>query len=177
MNVVIKEYTFYDLGRMTDIWNEVVDSGIAFPQMDRLTEESAAIFFSRQSFTGIAVDGDTGDLLGLYVLHPNNEGRCGHISNASFAVRSDARGRHVGENLVAHCVEKGRELGFRVLQFNAVVKTNHAAIHLYEKLGFVRLGEIPGGFLMKDGTYEDIVLFYKTLTEPVPGKHEGGDCP
>jgi len=31
------------------------------------------------------------------------------------------------------------------------------------KLNFVQLGVIPAGFLMKDGTYEDIVLFDKTL--------------
>ena len=65
--------------------------------------------------------------------------------------------------MVKHCMEQGRELGFRVLQFNAVVRTNASAIHLYEKLGFVRLGFVPGGFLMKDGSFEDIVLFYHTL--------------
>ena len=33
----------------------------------------------------------------------------------------------------------------------------------YEKLGFQRIGEVPGGFLMKDGHYADIVLFYYVL--------------
>ena len=46
---------------------------------------------------------------------------------------------------------KGKEFGFRILQFNAVVETNHHAIHLYERLGFKRLGTISGGFRMKDG--------------------------
>jgi len=32
------------------------------------------------------------------------------------------------------------------MQFNAVVATNASAIHLYEKLGFVRLGVIPKGY-------------------------------
>ena len=65
-----------------------------------------------------------------------------------------------------HCLAAGRELGFRILQFNAVVKTNYGAIHLYEKLGFVPLGTIPGGFRQKDDPgdrYEDIILFYHTL--------------
>ena len=78
-------------------------------------------------------------------------------------MKSSARGLHVGEQLVRHCLNKGHELGFRILQFNAVVKSNLSAHHLYEKLGFVKLGVVPGGFLLKDGNYEDIVLYYHLL--------------
>ena len=88
--------------------------------------------------------------MGLYILHPNNVGRCGHICNASYAVKSQLRGHHIGEALVKHCMEQGKKLGFRILQFNAVVKSNASALHLYEKLGFTQLGVIPGGFLMKE---------------------------
>ena len=125
--------------------------------------EEAAVIFSEQSFTGTAFDRHSGAMVGLYILHPNNVGRCGHICNASYAVKWDMRGRQIGEKLVRHCMEKGRELGFGILQFNAVVKTNEAALHLYQKLGFTRLGVIPGGFLMKDGRYEDIIPHYIVL--------------
>ena len=102
-------------------------------------------------------------MVGLYILHPNNVGRCGHICNASYAVRADQRGRHIGESLVRHSMTTAKELGFRILQFNAVVKSNKSALHLYEKLGFVQLGVIPGGFKKDNGTYEDIVPHYITL--------------
>ena len=46
---------------------------------------------------------------------------------------------------------------------NAVVASNKAALHLYKKLGFIQLGIIPKGFLLKDGTYEDIIPHYLTL--------------
>jgi ribosomal protein S18 acetylase RimI-like enzyme len=78
-------------------------------------------------------------------------------------VAEDASGQHIGEKLVLDCMKEGRVHGFRILQFNAVVRTNHSARHLYEKLGFKQLGTIPGGFLMKDGTYEDICPYYITL--------------
>ena len=106
---------------------------------------------------------DSGEIAGLYILHPNNVGRCGHICNASYAVRWDMRGCQIGEKLVRHCMEQGKALGYGILQFNAVVKSNGAALHLYQKLGFTQLGVIPGGFLMKDGSFEDIIPHYIVL--------------
>ena len=163
MNITVREYKQSDIEQILEIWNEVVEDGIAFPQVDKLSVSDAIQFFGEQSFTGIALNSETGEILGLYILHPNNVGRCGHISNASYAVKSTARGLRIGEKLVIHSLKMAKELGFRILQFNAVVKTNLVAIRLYEKLGFVKLSIIPGGFLMKDGTYEDIIPFYRTL--------------
>ena len=157
----VREYNQNDLSEMIKIWNEVVEEGIAFPQEECLDNKSGADFFASQSYTGVAeIDGK---LAGLYILHPNNVGRCGHICNASYAVSSAVRGQHIGEKLVMDCLEKAKELGFRVLQFNAVVESNVHARHLYERLGFVQLGTIPGGFRMKDGHYENICPYYHTL--------------
>ena len=145
------------------IWNDIVEDGIAFPQKEALDEKSGTEFFNSQSFTGIAIDTDSNEIVGLYILHPNNVGRCGHISNASYAVKKSKRGMHIGEFLVKDCLAKAREIGFRILQFNAVVATNTSALKLYAKLGFTQLGIIPNGFMMKDGTYEDIIPHYIEL--------------
>lgn len=160
MNITVREYNNQDLSSMTAIWNEVVEEGVAFPQEESLTAQTGAEFFAQQSHCGVAEDTDTGNVLGLYILHPNNVGRCGHISNASYAVASEARGQHIGELLVRDSIAQAHRLGFRILQFNAVVKTNAGARHLYEKIGFKQLGVIPGGFRMKDGRYEDICPYY-----------------
>lgn len=145
------------------IWNDIVEDGIAFPQKEALDEKSGTEFFNSQSFTGIAIDTDSNEVVGLYILHPNNVGRCGHISNASYAVKKSKRGMHIGEFLVKDCLAKAKEIGFKILQFNAVVVTNTSALKLYAKLGFTQLGIIPNGFLMKDGTYEDIIPHYIEL--------------
>jgi len=159
--MIIREYLPEDMNAIISIWNEVVEEGIAFPQEECLDIESGTAFFASQSYTGVAeIDGK---IKGLYILHPNNVGRCGHICNASYAVASDARGNHIGEKLVLDCLRKGKELGFRVLQFNAVVESNIHARHLYERLGFTQLGTIPGGFRMKDGHYENICPYYHEL--------------
>ena len=73
------------------------------------------------------------------------------------------RGQHIGEQLVLDSLKMGKELGFRVLQFNAVVESNIHARHLYDRLGFRQLGAIPGGFRMKDGHYENIFPYYYEL--------------
>ncbi len=159
--MIIREYNKNDIPAMIEIWNEVVEDGIAFPQEEVLNLETGTAFFESQSYT--AVCDDNGQVVGQYILHPNNIGRCGHICNASYAVKSNLRGKHIGEMLVKDCLENAKRLGFKVLQFNAVVESNIHARHLYERLGFVQLGTIPGGFRMKDGHYENICPYYHTL--------------
>ncbi len=163
MDIILRQYRENDLTAMIEIWNEVVEDGIAFPQTEPLTLKEGERFFGEQSYCCVAENTESNELLGLYILHPNNIGRCGHISNASYAVKSSARGSHIGEMLVKDSLTMGKELGFSLLQFNAVVKTNASARHIYEKLGFVQLGIIPKGFLLKSGIYEDIVLYYHEL--------------
>lgn len=157
MAIVVKPYATENIRAAIEIWNEVVRAGDAFPQEDELTEATGDEFFKAQSFTGLATDDETGEILALYILHPNNVGRCGHISNASYAVRGNARGRHIGELIVSHSIATARALGFKILQFNAVVASNVHARHLYRRLGFTELGIIPAGFRMPDGNFVDIV--------------------
>ena len=159
--MIIRQYSEADLAAMIRIWNEVVEEGIAFPQEDLLTPETGKQFFAAQTYCAVAVE--DGKIFGLYILHPNNVGRCGHISNASYAVASESRGKHIGEMLVKDCLEQAKKHGFGVLQFNAVVESNTHARHLYERLGFVQLGSIPNGFRMKDGHYENICPYYHEL--------------
>ena len=161
--ITIRKYRAQDVEAAMNIWNEVVCEGIAFPQVEELTGQTADKFFTEQSYTGIAEECETGEVVGLYILHPNNVGRCGHICNTSYAVKSDKRGQHIGEQLVKDSLSVGARLGFRILQFNAVVASNTHALHLYKRLGFIELGRIPEGFLMKDGHYEDIVPHYIVL--------------
>ena len=163
MDINIRKADSADYPAMVEIWNEVVDDGIAFPQLDLLDSNSGAEFFGSQTYCAVAESCESHEILGLYILHPNNVGRCGHICNASYAVSRDSRGLHIGEKLVKDCVGQGKVHGFRVLQFNAVVASNVQARHLYERVGFHQLGVIPGGFRLKNGEYEDICPYYIEL--------------
>ena len=73
------------------------------------------------------------------------------------------RGRGIAKALVLRTVEKARENGDVHTIISVITGGNRASIELHKKLGFTRLGVIPGGFLMKDGSYEDIIPHYRVL--------------
>lgn len=163
MALEIRPYREEDLAGMIKVWNEVVEAGEAFPQVEPLTMETARAFFAEQTLTTVAAIDDK--LFGLYILHPNNVGRCVHVANASYAVASSARGLGLGRELVKDSLAQAARKGFRGLQFNVVVATNEAAIHLYEDLGFTRVGTVPDGFCNFLGGYEDMHIYYKSCVD------------
>ncbi len=163
MGIIARKFASEDVDSAIAIWNEIVEDGVAFPQMEQLDKQTGLDFFLSQSYTGVAIEEDSGRMVGLYILHPNNVGRCGHICNTSYAVKGSERGKRIGEILVKDSMKQGKCLGYKILQFNAVVSTNEPALRLYKKLGFTQLGIIPGGFLMKDGHYQDIIPHYHVL--------------
>lgn len=114
MSVTVREYGENDIKGMISVWNEVVRDGVAFPQTEELDFESGKKFFAEQSCCAVAVD-ENCEVLGMYILHPNNVGRCGHICNASYAVSSSSRGKGVGRKLVSDCLERAKKYGFKIL--------------------------------------------------------------
>ena len=92
MDLQFKSFTDEDTAEAIAIWNQVVTDGVAFPQTETLTLETGKAFFKAQTYTGVAYQADTGQIVGLYILHPNNVGRCGHICNTSYAVDSHFSG-------------------------------------------------------------------------------------
>ncbi len=163
MEVFIRKYNVFDIKNMVDIWNEIVNEGNSFPQNENLDFICGEKFFEQQTYCAVAEDSKTNEIMGLYILHPNNIGRCCHIANASYAVTKRMRGKGVGRALVIDSLVSASKYGFKVMQFNAVVVNNYRAIRLYKNLGFTQLGKIPNGFKLGDDTYEDIYLFYYDL--------------
>ena len=77
MAVVVKPYETKNIREAIEIWNEVVREGIAFPQEEELNELTGDEFFKSQSFTGLAVDEDNGEILALYILTQITSGDAG----------------------------------------------------------------------------------------------------
>ena len=79
MDIVIREYQTEDVTAAITIWNQVVEDGVAFPQEENLTEETGDAFFKEQTYTGIAVNTDNNEIVGLYILHPIMDGMMMHM--------------------------------------------------------------------------------------------------
>ena len=94
----------------------------------------------------VAVD-DGGTVLGTAELHPNQPAGGAHVANAGFMVSHAAAGRGVGRALALQLLEEATRLGFRAMQFNAVVETNTRAVALWRSLGFRILATVPEAFV------------------------------
>lgn len=161
LEIILKSYTEQDAAQVTKLWNEITEAGDSFPGDKLLNEAEANEMFLSQTETVCAWEGKR--LLGFYILHPNHVGRCSHTANASYGVQKDCRGKGIGRMLVLDSLKKTKEHGFLGLQFNAVVSTNAAAIELYKKLGFQFVGTIPKGYRLKDDSFVDLFLYYKSV--------------
>lgn len=110
METRIRPYGESDLMAIQKIWNSVVEGGDAFPGETPLSLRECRDYFARQSLTAVAET--EGRVAGLYILHPNNIGRAGHIANASYAVASSrarpgASGRRWCGTASASCAPTG----------------------------------------------------------------------
>lgn len=147
------------------IFNRIIAEGISYPWDTALTTEDFDRQYPPDEPVWCALDAE-GLVLGFVHIHSNGFGRTGHLANFGFAVDSVARGQGIGRALVARALEVAQEMGFRGVQFNAVVATNTVAIKLYESFGFSIAGTIPGGFRFgstENPTYVDRHIMYKEL--------------
>jgi GNAT superfamily N-acetyltransferase len=97
-------------------------------------------------------------------MGPNRPGRGAYIATGSFMVGPAAAGRGVGRRLGEHVVEWAHEQGFRGIQFNAVVETNQPAVRLWQSLGFVVIGTVPGAFRHPELGYVGLHVMFLDLT-------------
>ncbi|MEE1827438.1 GNAT family N-acetyltransferase [Streptomyces sp. BE20] len=116
---------------------------------DRDTPEdrARATWFKPGGRVLVAVDEDTaGTVLGTAEIHPNQAGAGAHVANAGFMVDPRHAGRGVARALCAHVLDRARADGYRAMQFNAVVETNHRAVALWQSFGFDVLATVPAAF-------------------------------
>ena len=125
-------------------------------------DELWAYFAPSRRGDGFVADVDD-EVVGTFVIRPNQPGPGSHVANASFAVASDARGMGIGRRMGEAALELAADLGYLAMQFNIVVATNEPAVLLSRSLGFDIIGTVPDGFRLPDGRLVDHHVMHRSL--------------
>lgn len=104
-----------------------------------------------------------GDVVGCYLLKPNQPGLGDHVANAGYMVAADARGQGIAALLCEHSLDEARQAGFTAMQYNFVVSSNTGAIRLWQRHGFQIVGQVPGAFRHRTLGPTDIYVMHRYL--------------
>ena len=161
----IRPATETDHGAIWKIFCEVVAPGDTYVFDPKISREHALAYWFRADTRTYVAEKDR-EIVGTYVLRPNQPGGGAHVANAAFMVAVHARGKGVGRAMGEHSLSEARRLGFRAMQFNFVVSTNESALRLWEQLKFKIVGTLPAAFRHPTKGYVDVYVMFRSLTEP-----------
>ena len=153
---------------LADVLVDCVEGGASVSFMLPLTRERAVGFWRK-----VAADVAAGTRAVL--VAEDAEGICGTVQLAfdlpenqphradlaKLLVHRRARRRGVGERLMEAVLPTARDCGKTVLVLDAV--TNGPAARLYERLGWVKVGDVPRYALTPDGAWCSTTYYYLDL--------------
>lgn len=159
----IRKATEADYNKVWDIFSKVIATGDTYVfSPNTAKQDLQKHWFANYMQTYVAED-NLQNILGTYIIKPNQIDLGNHIANCSYMVSPDAQGKGVGKMLCKHSIETAKQLNFKAIQFNIVVSTNTAAVKLWEKFGFKIIGTTPNGFKHATLGFVDTYIMYKNL--------------
>lgn len=154
-----------DWDQIYPIFRAIVAAGETYAYPDNLSSADARSYWVADppGRTVVAVEDDV--VLGSATMGPNRPGRGSHVATASFMVDPARQGRGTGRALGLDVLEWAQSSGYRGIQFNAVVETNHAAVRLWQSLGFEILTTVPEAFSHREHGYVGLHVMFRSLTK------------
>ena len=117
---------------------------------------------ARSDGRAVLVAEDAEGIAGVVEVIPAGVANQPHRADiAKMLVHRRARGRGVGEALMRAAEQAGRDMGKTLVTLDTV--EGEAGERLYTRVGWTRVGAIPGYALFPDGTPAATVVFYKAL--------------
>lgn len=144
--ITIRPATDADWPAIWPIYRQVITAGETYAYPEPPVEEVARALWMEQPPAQTVVAIQDGVVVGTAKVGPNRPGRGAHVATASFMVDPGHHGHDVGRALGEYVIQSAREMGYHSMQFNAVVETNDAAVHLWQALGFQILTTVPEAF-------------------------------
>lgn len=151
-----------DAPELWRILEPVIRAGETYALPRDMSREDALAYWTAPEKAVFIAEAD-GRLLGTYILRTNHPGGGSHVANCGYMTAGDATGRGVARAMCAHSLDEARSRGFRAMQFNFVVSTNHRAVRLWRSMGFAVAGTLPGAFQHPADGYVDAYVMYQAL--------------
>ena len=148
------------------IFHAVVAAGDTYLYPPDMSESDARLSWLGAGVATYVAERD-GEVVGTYVLKPNQLALGAHVANAGYMVRPGAFGGGIGTTMCEHSLVEAHAAGYRAMQFNAVVSTNRRAVDLWKRLGFAIIGTVPGGFRHAEHGYVDLFIMFRPIGEAV----------
>lgn len=154
---------------LADLLIDCVEGGASVSFMSPLTRERAVAFWTRVAqgvhagARALIVAEDSQGICGTVQLIldlPENQPHRADL--AKMLVHRRARRQGLGSALVRAAEATARDCGKTVLVLDAV--TGGDAARMYERLGWVRVGDVPNFALMPNGDPCSTTYFYRDLT-------------
>lgn len=91
-----------------------------------------------------------------------NREKTRHRATFGISILREYWGLGIGTALTTACIAAARQAGYLQLELE-VVAENQAAIHLYQRLGFIEYGRNPKAFRTRAGRWQEIILMRQEL--------------
>jgi ribosomal protein S18 acetylase RimI-like enzyme len=160
--IAIRAATETDRETVWAMLEPVIRAGEVFALPVEMTREQALEYWFADGNLVFVAEED-GQLLGAYYLRANQKGGGSHVANCGYLTAGRSLGRGVAGAMCAHSLEFAKSVGFRAMQFNFVVNTNEAAVHLWRKHGFEVVGRLPGAFQHPSLGFVDVLVMFREL--------------
>jgi GNAT superfamily N-acetyltransferase len=143
----LREMLFEAVAWRPDRFRPDVEAVVANPEISRYVDD-----WGRAGDQGLVAETESGDKLGAawYRLFTHDDHGYGFFSpsvpEVTVGVSPSARSRGIGTGLLTTLIDKARQAGYPALSLS--VERDNAAVRLYERLGFVRVGRTGNAWTM-----------------------------
>ena len=159
-----RKATETDQDKVWEIFSKVIETGDTYVFDPNTPKEDLKKHWFAAHMETFVIE-DNRQILGTYIIKPNQLGLGNHIANCSYMVHPNAQGKGIGKKLCEHSLQIAKERNFEGIQFNCVVSTNKGAVELWKKYGFEINGTTPNGFRHTKLGLVDTYIMYKKLND------------
>ncbi|GAA0632687.1 MULTISPECIES: GNAT family N-acetyltransferase [Thalassospira] len=158
----IRPATEQDVPAILDIVAPILRAGDTYAIDSNLSDDEVLSYWMGKDKVTLVAEED-GKIVGTYYIRQNQGGGGSHVCNCGYMTSPAASGRGIARLMCEDSLLRAKDLGYRAMQFNFVIASNAAAVHLWPTLGFEIVGRLHGAFMHPTLGETDALVMYRKL--------------